>query len=227
MYNLHIHPTSEGGPLFMSGFQSFFGDLSADTAEGLGCHLEEGGHIVKRGAADDFGVFTHGADVAFLGGLEAEGVGFLLGNDEGTLVELEDELADLEGVAGNGMEFVVGNAIDDAGLDGGGNNFGGLAQEIALNADDHVAFVTDMFGDGGAVFGVVLQHHTLLYVKHVVADFSLADEVMSAQHFEGNQDFGEGVQGLHAEGGVVASANVPCHFASSVVQVHVVVKFKV
>ena len=201
-------------------FHVFLCHLCSHPTESFGGHLQEGGYVVEGGSADDLRVFAQGADVAFLGCLESDGVGFALGDDEAALVETEDELAKFEGVAGDGVHAVVGDAIDEAWLNHGGDNFGGLAQEETFDADDHVAFVADVFGHGGAVLGVVLQHHATFHVVHVVAHFTFGYEFVSSEHFEGHEDVGEGVQCLHTQVDVVTAADFPCHFASFVVQVH-------
>ena len=175
---------------------------------------------MEGGAADDFGVFLEGADVAFFGGLEAHDVGLPLGDDEAALVEAEDELAEFEGVAGDGVHFVVGDAIDQARLYHGGYDVGGLAEEETFDADDHVAFVADVFGHAGSVFGVVLQHHAALHVEHVVAHFAFGYEFMASEHLEGHEDVGEGMQCLHTQVDVVTAADFSCHVAPFVVQVH-------
>lgn len=172
---------------------------------------------MEGGTTDDFGVFLEGTNVAFLGSLKADNVGFALGYDKAALVETEDELAEFEGVAGDGMHSVVRDAIDESRLYHGGYDFGGLAQEEAFDADDHVAFVTDVLGHCDAVLGVVLQHHASLHIIHVVAHITFGYEFVTSEHFEGYKDVGEGMKCLHTQVDVVATAYFPCHIASFVV----------
>ena len=76
---------------------------------------------MEGSSANDFGVLPEGANVAFLSRFEANGVSFSLGDDEAALVEAEDELAEFEGVAGDGMHLTVGDAINNARLEHGCN----------------------------------------------------------------------------------------------------------
>ena len=174
---------------------------------------------MERSTTNDFRVFPHGADIAFLSSLKTEDIRFLLGNNQGTLIDGKDEFAQLKRMAGNRLQRITRNAINYTGFNGGCDNLGRFTQEIAFNTDDHIPLMTDVFCNGGVVFLVMLQHHSLVHIEHTVTHITLADQMVSTQNFHGYEDVSEGMQCLHIQCHIVGTTNVSCHIATSVIQV--------